>query len=73
MEFSKKTPKLGDIVKVYYRQEKLWNGTYTPNHEFGVVVKVPKGEEKLVLRHSYENHELHEVNWFLEQSKVRFV
>lgn len=73
MEFTNKIPQLGDIVKVYYPQKKSWDGTYEPNHEFGIVVRVPKDDEKIRLKHSYENHELHEVNWFLGHNKIYFV
>lgn len=72
LEHTNKIPELGDVVKVYYRQKKTFFGGYTPNHEFGIIVKIiPEG--KLRLKHSYQEYGLAEVDWFLESSKVYFV
>lgn len=72
MENSKKEPKLGDIVKVYYKEKRIKPGCAAePNHEFGVVVKT--GEEKIHLLKINKEYELSEVNWFLEHNKIKFV
>lgn len=42
MKNSNISPALGDIVKVYYKQEKNGNGGYIPNHEFGIIVPMKK-------------------------------
>lgn len=72
MENSKKEPKLGDIVKVYYKESKPKPGCAAePNHEFGIVVNT--NHRVLHLKQSYQKYELSEVNWFLEHSKIKFV
>lgn len=72
MENSKKEPKLGDIVKVYYKEKRIKPVfTTTPNHEFGVVVKT--GERKIHLLKINKEYELSDVNWFLEHNKIKFV
>lgn len=72
MENSKKQPKLGDIVKVYYKEKRVKPGCAPePNHEFGIVVKV--GERRLHIKQEYRKYELSEVQWFLESNKVKFV
>lgn len=73
MKNSNISPALGDIVKVYYKQEKNGNGGYIPNHEFGIIVKLPIGKERISLKQSYEKYELNEINFFLEHTQVRFI
>jgi|GEM_PF-3763785 len=72
MKYSNAIPELGQIVKVYYKQEKNGSGGFIPNHEFGIIVKIPENGQ-LVLKHDYRNFELNEIDWFLEHSKIRFV
>lgn len=73
MKNSNKTPEIGNIVKVYYEQKKTYTGTFIPNSEFGIVVKVPVGDEKICLRQSYEKYELQDIDFFLENTQIRFV
>lgn len=73
MENTNKVPELGDVVKVYFNDVfDRKGGGYIANSKFGIVVKADPGMN-IHLQQTNQKYELHEVNWFLDHGKVKFV